>query len=71
MSEPPSLDVEMGEGQNDTTKDHRSEEKVIKKGKALVIFIFSRAHHTATGLTQWTIFFLFLYLFKLYLCECF
>lgn len=37
----------------------------------LFLIFFPRAHHTATGLTQWTILFLFPYLFKLYLCECF
>lgn len=58
-----------------TTKDRKSEEKRCLRRENLGILIFDffffPEHHTATGLTQWTIFFLFLYLFKLYLCECF
>lgn len=57
--------------EKDTNKGSEVWEKVFKKGKLLISVIFSRAHHTATGLTQWTISFLIFYLFKLYLCECF
>lgn len=45
--------------------------RCLRRENCWLFLIFSRAHHTATGLTQWTIFFLLPYLFKLYLCECF
>ena len=41
-----------------TTNDRKSEEKkVFKKGKLGFFDFFFPEHHTATGLTQWTIFF--------------